>query len=957
MPDDDRRSRSRSQAQGHLPPFSFPDPTPTLTDDELRDTAYEIFAFSCRASSSRPLTFISSSSGSGSSAATPSLQRSTTTEVVRKALGLKVKVKGRESMKGGSGNEAGQRKRGGVGVGEVLRFQMRVSDQTDSRVRRALLRIAAGQLGRRIESIVLPLELLQQFQPSDFPKIQDYDSWQRRHVKVLEAGLLLHPHLPLNKTDNSAQRLRQIIRTALEKPSEIGRNSEASNALRSTVMSLACRSLNGSTSEMCHWADGFPLNIRLYQVLLEACFDINEETSMIEEVDEVLDQIKKTWTVLGMNQALHNLCFAWVLFHQYVATGQEENDLLYAASNLLLEVEEDSRATKDQEYLKFSISTLKLILGWSEKRLIAYHDTFHCGNIDVMQNLVSMSTSSAKILADQVSHENGRKKADADVARQTVETYIRTSSRALYSQNKEKIRRSSKGQQNALPYLSVLAQDIRELVITEKEVFSPVFKRWHPLPSGVAVATLHYCFGNDLNNFITGIDELTPDAMQVLIAADKLEKDLVQIAVEDSVDSEDGGKSIIQEMSPYEVETVIANLVVAWIKIRVDRLKEWVDRNLQQESWSPHANKERFAPSAVEVLRIVDETLEAFFLLPIPMYQSLLPRLISGLDKDLQQYVAVAKAGCGNRATFIPSMPPLTRCITGSKYNRVPKKKEKEKTTQRRKSQLGTPNVDNSLGVLQLCVRINTLQHFRIQLEALGKKAFVYLKSSDPSCAEEIANGRGIKFELSSAACSEGIKQLCEATAYKVVFQDLSPVLWDGLFVGDVSSSRIEPFLQELESYLETISSTVHDRVRTRVITNVMKASFDGFLLILLAGGPCRAFALEDCQIIEEDFKFLEELFWSNGDGLPADLINKYSSSVKSILPLFRANTDSLIEQFKRTTLETCGPSAKSKLPLPPTPAEWSPNEPNTLLRVLCLRNDPSATKFLKKTYNLPKTL
>lgn len=73
----------------------------------------------------------------------------------------------------------------------------------------------------------------------------------------------------------------------------------------------------------------------------------------------------------------------------------------------------------------------------------------------------------------------------------------------------------------------------------------------------------------------------------MLIAADKLEKDLVQMAVEDSVDSEDGGKSIIQEMTPYEAESVIANLVKSWITTRIDRLKEWVDRNLQQEVYYP----------------------------------------------------------------------------------------------------------------------------------------------------------------------------------------------------------------------------------------------------------------------------------------------------------------------------------------------------------------------------------
>ncbi|KAI7981415.1 hypothetical protein LOK49_Contig45G00017 [Camellia lanceoleosa] len=107
--------------------------------------------------------------------------------------------------------------------------------------------------------------------------------------------------------------------------------------------------------------------------------------------------------------------------------------------------------------------------------------------------------------------------------------------------------------------------------------------------------------------------ELTPDAIQVLRAADKLEKDLVQIAVEDLVDSDDGRKAIIREMPPFEAEAAIANLVKVWIKTRVDRLKEWVDRNLQQEAWNPQASQEGYAPSAVEVLRIIDETLDVLY--------------------------------------------------------------------------------------------------------------------------------------------------------------------------------------------------------------------------------------------------------------------------------------------------------------------------------------------------------
>lgn len=144
-------------------------------------------------------------------------------------------------------------------------------------------------------------------------------------------------------------------------------------------------------------------------------------------------------------------------------------------------------------------------------------------------------------------------------------------------------RRSAKNQSISVPVLAILAKDIGDLANKEKKTFSPILKKWHPLAAGVAVATLHSCFGNELKQFISSVADLTSDSVQVLKAADKLEKELVQIAVEDSVDSEDGGKGLIREMPPYEAESAIANLTKAWMKMRVDKLREWVDRNLQQE--------------------------------------------------------------------------------------------------------------------------------------------------------------------------------------------------------------------------------------------------------------------------------------------------------------------------------------------------------------------------------------
>jgi len=302
----------------------------------------------------------------------------------------------------------------------------------------------------------------------------------------------------------------------------------------------------------------------------------------------------------------------------------------------------------------------------------------------------------------------------------------------------------------------------------------------------------------------------------------------------------------------------------------------------------------------------------------------------------------------------MPQLPPLTRCEVGSKL--LFKKKEKPQNLQVRVSQNGTTNGNDPLGLPQLCVRLNTLQYIRGELENLEKKIKTCLRNVE-SAQADITDGLDIKFVLCQAACQEGIQQICETTAYKVTFYDLGHVLWDTLYVGDTATNRVEVLLRELDPVLETISGMVHNKVRNRAITALMKATFDGFLLVLLAGGPLRAFTRQDSQVIEDDFRALRDLYLADGDGLPEELVDKASSQVKNVLPLFRADSESLIERFKRMMVESNRSASKNRLPLPPTTGHWSPNEPNTVLRVLCYRSDETATKFLKKTYNLPKKI
>lgn len=136
---------------------------------------------------------------------------------------------------------------------------------------------------------------------------------------------------------------------------------------------------------------------------------------------------------------------------------------------------------------------------------------------------------------------------------------------------------------NGTHVLSSLAKKTRDLAIKEKNLYSAILKKWHPLAPGVAVATLHACFGDELKQFIAGLTELTPDTAQVLKEADKLEKDLIHIVIEDSMNTDDRGKSLLSGMTPYEAGTVLANLLKTWVKKQVDKLKGWADHKLQQE--------------------------------------------------------------------------------------------------------------------------------------------------------------------------------------------------------------------------------------------------------------------------------------------------------------------------------------------------------------------------------------
>ncbi|CAN6486171.1 unnamed protein product [Victoria cruziana] len=959
-----------------------------IDDDDLRETAYEIFFTSCRASPGfggrTPLTYIGVSDGAEAGGPGGRAPGSTVvpTSRIKRALGLKSR---RQSPKrvstlavgvggGGSGGVLSPVKnRRPFTTAELMRQQMRVSEQSDGRLRKALMRILVGQMGRRSETIILPLELLRQLKPSEFNDAHEYHEWQRRHLRVLELGLLTHPSIPLDRSNSSAQKLKEIIRAGELKPIDTGKNSETLRVLCNSVVTLSWRTSNGSPTDICHWVDGFPINLHLYISLLQACFDTKDETMVIEEVDEILDLMKKTWTTLGINRLIHNVCFTWVLFQQFVITGQIEQDLLGAALTLLSDVACDAKkSTDDAPYFKILSSALTSMQSWAERWLLDYHESFKKGPAGLIENVLPLALSAAKILDGGQGVTSCLSEEQLDSIYGRVDAYIRSSARNAFAKILEhKTIDSIAGDADigTAEILIVLAKETEDLAGKEKENFSPVLKKWHPVCAAVAAASLHNCYGVVLKQYLNNFSELTKDAAMVLQTAGKLEKLLVQMAVEDSVDCEDGGKGIIREMVPYESESTMMSLFKSWINSRLSVVGEYILKAKDTETWNPKSKSEPHAQSAVELVRLAKETVDQFFEMPVNVTDDLVQHLADGLDTQFQGYIAFVSS-CGTKQSYIPSLPPLTRCNQGNKFLKAVRRVVPCHSSAEEANMVvpagdsfscgnhHQPRPSTSRGTQRLYIRLNTLYYLLSHLNTIHKTIRCHHQSHQPPRRFSTAS---FHFDLARATINAATHHLSEVAAYRLIFLDSNAVFYEGLYIDSVSESRIRPALRALKQNLALLGAIMSERAREGAVREIMKASFDAFLMVLLAGGRERAFQRGDVETVKEDFRALTQLFLGCGwDVLTEEAVDKEAEVVQGVLELMAEPTEQLVEDFSVLACESSGLSmsnvgGQQRVPMPPTTGRWNRVDPNTILRVLSHRNDKVANGFLKKNFQMAR--
>ena len=1000
-----------------------------LDRDEIRETAYEIFFAACRSSPGfggrTALTFYSkhnggdnegdglggggggSSKGSGFGSLGRKEVVTTPTSRVKQALGLKMlkrspsrrmssTVAGAVSAPSspGNGSSIGSGSLGHISPGsgfstvpssrprrpltsaEIMRQQMRVSEQGDTRLRKTLTRTLVGQTGKRAETIILPLELLRHVKTSEFSDAHEYQIWQRRQLKVIEAGLLLHPSIPLEKTNNFAMRLREIIRQSETKPIDTGKTSETMATFCNVVISLSCR----NTNDICHWADGYPLNIHLYVALLQSIFDIRDETLVLDEIDELLELMNKTWPMLGITRSLHNLCFTWVLFHQYIVTSQMEPDLLGASHAMLAEVANDAKKPdREALYVKLLTSTLASMQGWTEKRLLSYHEYFQRGNVGLIENLLPLALSSSRIVGEDVTISQGKGKGDVklvDSSGERVDYYIRASIKNAFSKvtenMKDKVSATEEGEEAAKMLLQ-LAKETEDLALRERECFSPILKSWYTVAAGVASVSLHQCYGSVLMQYLAGRSNISKETVEVLQTAGRLEKVLVQMVAEDSEECEDGGKGLVREMVPYEVESIILRLLKQWIDEKLKTVQECLNRAKEAETWNPKSKSEPYAQSAGELMKLANDVIAEFFVVPIGITEDLVHDLAEGLEQLFQEYTTFV-ASCGSKQSYIPTLPPLTRCNRDSKFVKLLKRATPCTASSGEAlhnlsggGALGIsdghhhhhPRPSTSRGTQRLYIRLNTLHFLSSQLHSLNKSL-----SLNPSVLpatrkrnRERTNSSSSYFESTQAGIETASTHVSEVAAYRLIFLDSHSVFHERLYVGDVSNARIKPALRILKQNLTLMTAILTDRAQALAMREVMKASFEAVLTVLLAGGNSRVFYRNDHELIEEDFESLKKVYCTCGEGLiPEEVVDREAETVEGVIELMSQPTEQLVEDFSIVTCEASGMGLVGmgqRLPMPPTTGRWNRSDPNTILRVLCYRDDRVANRFLKKSFQL----
>ncbi|XP_064990051.1 protein unc-13 homolog isoform X1 [Musa acuminata AAA Group] len=849
---------------------------------------------------------------------------------------------------------------------EVVRVQLEISEAISALTKKGLRNFTLKMMHKQADVPRITLQLLSAVCSSDFPNERSYVRWQKRQANILEE-LLLRSISSISVTPANLSNLISNLRNTEEWIST-DRLAETLKALRNYASELSSMPGKfGIAHETLYWTESYHFNIKLYERLLSSVFDVLEDGQLLQEAEEILAFLRLTWPILGITEKIHDALFAWVLFVQFVQTGElkllkltvvelhkalscEDGDMMgQYTSSLSCSVV----ASGGRRVLNLVDSVIFNINMWCCNQLEDYHLHFNQDNCSTFQDLLALACltgSSFPYECAEIKHV--RPMAENLAASKLAHMFVEKSIGAAYRQVLNFLDAENLEKDHSLV---MLANKFKAVAEKEYTLFSPVLCQQYPEAGIVAAVLLHQLYGKHLKPFLEVVSHLSESTIKVLAASNSLESYLTYIL--HSAYGEKKRSPTANYIHPYQIRSFCSPLIVHWVQTQQNNILEWTQRAINIEDWEPLSNQQRQAASIIEVFRIIEEIVDQFFNLNLPMDIIHLRSLLIGIRQSLEAYLLHIINQQVDKSLLYPTPPALTR------YEESANPFTKKKPVERLMLEDKTMNQLNDLTLPKLCVKLNTLHYLREQLDTLEdaiKHSWVLLQTDDGQifdvAKDDLPTSSGTVEELFTifddirrrAVCASDM--IVDFVGARAIFWDLRNSMIFSLYQGSVENARFEIFIPMLDEVLDTVCDLIVDSLRDQVVSSIFEATMDGYIWVMLDGGPARVFSESDATMMQQDLNDLKDLFVANGQGLPQDVVEKEARLGEEILDLYAMKAETIIDMLISASQQIPNHLEIKK------PGRRSATDVDTLLRVLCHKKDKYASKFLKIQYQLPKS-
>ncbi|KAK9716523.1 hypothetical protein RND81_06G239200 [Saponaria officinalis] len=838
----------------------------------------------------------------------------------------------------------------------TIRMQMEISEATDACIRRKLIRRTSRSPHGQVDVLQIVLGLLNSISRSDFQNEKSYIHWKNKQANILEELCSLgHSTIEYATIKHSIGKIRN------------GREWDVMSPTERAEILISVRDI---ASKFQKPGSGYHFKIRLYEKLLASVFDILDEEQILLEADEMLLLFKFTWSTLGITPLIHDALYGWILFKQFVQTDVDallENTTVQLQKVLNVEsLKEGAPCFLCTIEWRGSLLQLNLVPAvlisirvWCDGKLQDYHKHFDLKPSKFKRMLTFVMTTA--ILEPNKHGQLCKSDHSTKSGSRRLKMYVKGSAQAAYSRVLDGL--DHKSNLETTNSLALLANAVNSIAETEFTVFCPVLHKWCSKAGMISATLLHQLFGEKLTPFLQGMSSLSQDVRVVLAAAHELDRQLTRL-YSFGCEGNSLRLPLNSDLDHYQIGEVSGSFILDWVISQHEYILDWIGRAFELEEWEPLSSQQKHAVSVVEVFRMIEETIDQFFGLKLPVNITHLQALLSVVIHSLDAYLTKVVNQLVEKSHLYPPAPSLTRYEES--LVPVPRKKANEvKILDER-----TTDSLTKLTISKLCIRLNTLQYLKSQISLLEdgmrkswrlvrpsvkrswfnkveEEASEVLERTMSMTEESIDELFATTFDGIRNSVADAITKLIDFTGTKAVFWDLREGFLFQLYRGGVEKVRMDTVLPNVDSALNQICGSVDEVIRDPVVLSIFRSLLEGYIWVLLDGGPSRAFSDSDVTLMEDDLCTLKDFFVADGEGLPRSTVERESKFANQILSLFSLQTSTVIQMLMAASENIVTPELRSKV-------HRSLDNADTYIRVLCHKKDREASKFLKKQYQLP---